>query len=104
MRCSQPRPRRPRRVTSSSSFKRSMSAMAELEFPRMERPLVSIVMLTYNDIEWVARSLQACLDNTEPCYELIVVDNGSTDGTAEFLTGAVSGARVLLNSRNYGFG
>ena len=78
--------------------------MAELEFPRVERPLVSIVVLTHNDIEWIPRALQACLDNTDACYELIIVDNGSTDGTVEFLTSETSGARVLLNNRNYGFG
>jgi O-antigen biosynthesis protein len=78
--------------------------VAELEFPCVERPLVSIVMLTYNDIEWIPRALQACLDNTDACYELIVVDNGSTDGTVEFLTSETSGATVLLNNRNCGFG
>jgi GT2 family glycosyltransferase len=78
--------------------------LAELDFPRVERPLVSIVMLTYNDIEWIPRALRACLDNTDACYELIVVDNGSTDGTVEFLTSETSGARLLLNNRNYGFG
>src|SRR4051794_2697997 len=103
MRSSRPRPRRPRRVTSSSSFRGSPSAMTEFEFPRVRRPVVSIVMLTFNDIEWVPRALQACLANTDVGYELIVVDNGSTDGTAEFLTGETSGARVVLNDRNYGF-
>jgi GT2 family glycosyltransferase len=78
--------------------------VAELEFPRVERPLVSIVLLTYNDFEWIPRALRACLDNTDPCYELIVVDNGSTDGTAEFLTSETRGARVVLNDRNHGFG
>src|SRR5437870_12255331 len=103
MRSSPPRPQKPRRATSSSGFGRSESAVAELEFPRVDRPLVSIVMLTYNDLEWIPRALQACLDNTDACYELIVVDNGSTDGTVEFLTSEASGARVILNSRNYGF-
>jgi GT2 family glycosyltransferase len=78
--------------------------VAELDFPRVDRPLVSIVLLTYNDIEWIPRALQACLDNTDACYELIVVDNGSTDGTVEFLTTKTSGARLLLNNRNYGYG
>jgi GT2 family glycosyltransferase len=75
-----------------------------LEFPQAERPLVSIVIVTYNDLRWIGRALQACLDNTDPCYELIVVDNGSTDGTAEFLSTETLGARVVLNDRNYGFG
>jgi GT2 family glycosyltransferase len=78
--------------------------MPELEFPPVERPLVSIVLVTYNDLEWVPRALSACLENTDPCYELLVVDNNSTDGTAEFLSDKLQGVRVLLNDRNYGFG
>lgn len=83
---------------------RTASVVAELDFPQVDRPLVSIVLVTYNDIEWIQRALQACLDNTDACYELIVVDNGSTDGTVEFLTNKTSGARLLLNNRNHGFG
>lgn len=78
--------------------------MSELEFPRVDRPIVSIVMLTRNDIEWAPRALRACLDHTDPCYELIVVDNGSTDGTAQFLSSRLIGAHVLLTGRNLGFG
>jgi GT2 family glycosyltransferase len=78
--------------------------MAELEFPRVDRPIVSIVMVTRNDIDWAPRALRACLEHTEPCYELIVVDNGSKDGTPEFLTSRLAGAKVLVTGRNRGFG
>jgi O-antigen biosynthesis protein len=78
--------------------------VAELEFPRVERPTLSIVMLTRNDLEWAPRALRACLEHTDPCYELIVVDNGSADGTKEYLTGSVEGIRLLANDRNHGFG
>jgi O-antigen biosynthesis protein len=78
--------------------------LAELAFPRVERPLVSIVLPTFDNIEWIGRALQACLDNTDPCYELILVDNGSTDGTKEFLVEHVSGATIITNERNYGAG
>lgn len=77
--------------------------MAELEFPRIDRPIVSIVMLTRNDIRWAPRALRACLEHTDPCYELIVVDNGSTDGTTEFLTSGLAGAKLLVTGRNHGF-
>src|SRR5436190_11081934 len=96
--------RRPRwrHVMSSNAYSGSAKTVAELAFPHVERPLVSIVVLTYDDIEWVPCALQACLDNTDPCYELILVDNGSTDGTKEFLLEQVSGATVITNERNYG--
>ena len=78
--------------------------MPELGFPRVERPTLSIVMLTRDDLEWAPRVLAACLQHTKPCYELIVVDNDSKDGTKEFLTDSVAGITLLTNDRNYGFG
>jgi GT2 family glycosyltransferase len=78
--------------------------VAELEFPSVEQPTVSIVMVTRDDLEWAPRALQACLEHTDACYELIVVDNGSTDGTREYLTDSVRGITLLANERNHGFG
>jgi O-antigen biosynthesis protein len=78
--------------------------VAELEFPSVEQPTLSIVMLTRNDLEWAPQALHACLEHTDPCYELIVVDNGSADGTREYLTDSVQGIRLLANDRNHGFG
>jgi GT2 family glycosyltransferase len=78
--------------------------VAELEFPRVENPTLSIVMLTRDDFEWAPRALHACLEHTDPCYELIVVDNRSTDGTREYLTNSVQGITLHANDRNYGFG
>ena len=37
--------------------------------------------MTFNDAEVVERSLQALLDQTYPVEEVLIVDNGSTDGT-----------------------
>jgi GT2 family glycosyltransferase/2-phospho-L-lactate transferase/gluconeogenesis factor (CofD/UPF0052 family) len=50
-----------------------------------ELPLVSIVMLAWNRKEEVEIGLRELRKLTYPNIELIVVDNGSTDGTAEFL-------------------
>ena len=51
----------------------------------------------------VGRAVQALIENTEPCYELIVIDNGSTDATPELLR-RVENATIVLNERNDGFG
>jgi glycosyltransferase involved in cell wall biosynthesis len=51
-----------------------------------DAPLVSIVLPTYNRVSYLAESIQSCLDQTYPHWELIVVDDASTDGTADALT------------------
>jgi GT2 family glycosyltransferase len=62
--------------------------------------LTSLVIAVWNQLEYTKR----CLDSIERCtaapYELIVVDNGSTDGTREFLQ-TVKG-RVITNEKNLG--
>jgi len=78
--------------------------MRELSFPTVERPTVSVVLLTYNAADWARRALRALLEHTEACYELIVVDNGSTDGTTDLLTRELEQATLVLNERNRGFG
>jgi GT2 family glycosyltransferase len=49
--------------------------------------LVSIVTLTHNKLPYTRRCLSSLLRTRDATWELIVVDNGSTDGTAEWLRG-----------------
>jgi GT2 family glycosyltransferase len=60
-------------------------------------------MVTFNAWEWTEQALRALVEGTDPCYEVIVADNASTDGTLEGLA-SITGARVLRNSVNLGFG
>lgn len=48
--------------------------------------MISIVVVTYNRLEYSRQCLQSVLDNTDVPFEVIVVDNGSTDGTPDWLT------------------
>lgn len=43
--------------------------------------LVSIVLPVYNGERYLAESIQSCLDQTYANWELIIVDDASTDGT-----------------------
>ena len=63
-------------------------------------PEVSAVVVTYNAAPWIERSLDS-LRSTEA--EVIVVDNGSTDGTLELVRERFPEAR-LLEEENRGFG
>lgn len=72
--------------------------------PAVDAPRVSVLMVTYGACDWVRRSLQALVEHTPPVYELVVVDNGSTDGTLELLRDELRGATVHVSGDNLGFG
>jgi GT2 family glycosyltransferase len=85
---------------------RGASARYE-DAPALEAGSVSIVVVTHDGLVFNRLCLESVLANTvERDFELIVVDNGSTDGTPAYLTGLAerdARVRVLLNGRNAGF-
>lgn len=46
-------------------------------------PLVTVIIPTYNRAQWVGRAIESVLAQEFTNYELIVVDDGSTDHTAQ---------------------
>jgi glycosyltransferase involved in cell wall biosynthesis len=54
-------------------------------------PLVSIVIPSYNHREFVAEAVRSVLAQDYPAVELIVIDDGSIDGTSEVLASLGSG-------------
>lgn len=59
-------------------------------------PRVSVVIPTYNRAHCVARAIDSVLRQTYVDYELIVVDDGSTDGTRELLARYGDRIHVIL--------
>ena len=55
--------------------------------------LVSIIMPVYNGEPFLADAIQSVVEQTYPEWELIVVDDGSTDATAQIVA-AVDDARI----------
>ena len=73
-------------------------------------PQVSILWVNYNSmgiIDVVKKSLDGIKDLDYPRYEVIIVDNGSTDGSFEAIKSHVERvglkARIVRLSRNLGF-
>lgn len=53
----------------------------------IRKPLVSVVLPTFNRRALLARAVDSVLRQRFDDFELLVVDDASTDGTAEFVTG-----------------
>jgi O-antigen biosynthesis protein len=78
--------------------------MTALTVPRADEPLVSVVMVTYGGWDWPLRSLTTLIENTDPVYEVVVVDNDSPDGTGARLEEEIEGVTLVRNDHNAGFG
>ena len=69
------------------------------------RPTVSVVLVTHNRLPLLEQTLDALAAQTLPPQEVLVVDNGSTDGSADLLDHRVAaqdppGLRVLRRNDN----
>ena len=78
--------------------------MSEISLPRLEEPDVSVVMVLYGGGKVATRAISALAQNTEPCFELILVDNASQDDSLARVEEQVEGATVVRNTTNTGFG
>lgn len=65
-------------------------------------PLVSVSMVTYNHEKYVAEAIRSVLDQTFHDLELVIVNDGSTDGTAERITAFDDPRVVAIHQENKG--
>ncbi len=50
-----------------------------------QKPLVTVIIPTFNRLRWIGECLDSVLNQTYPNVEIIVVDDASSDGTAEWI-------------------
>jgi len=69
-------------------------------------PLTTIIILTHNQLDHTRMCLASIEAHTPQPHELIIVDNGSTDGTRDYLRAYAAThdhVRVIANATNRGF-
>jgi len=53
----------------------------------MTNPKVSVVIPVYNGAEFISGTIESVINQSYPAHEIIVIDDGSTDGTPRVLEG-----------------
>jgi len=66
-------------------------------------PLASVIVVNYNGKQYLKRCLDALLCQTYPNVEVILVDNGSGDGSVDFVRAIYPSVKVIENGSNLGF-
>lgn len=65
-------------------------------------PRVSILLTCFNHLAYLPAAWDSIQAQTFTDYEVIALDDGSTDGTREWLTAHAQSAKLVFNNRNLG--
>lgn len=66
-------------------------------------PKIYFIIVTYNAMKWAEKCFSSLRKSSVP-VEVIVVDNGSTDGTQDFLKNNFPDVEIHQSGENLGFG
>jgi GT2 family glycosyltransferase len=67
-------------------------------------PRVAVVIVTYNAHKYVSDCLESVISQHYPDLDLVVVDSGSTDGTADIVREEFPNVRLIESTTNIGYG
>lgn len=66
--------------------------------------MISVIIVTFNSADYIRRCLDSIYEKTSGCeYEIIVVDNNSSDRTADIIYREYPNVRLIRNNKNTGF-
>ncbi len=71
---------------------------------KSDLPKVLIVIVNYNGCRLLRDNLLYVKETGYPIFDIVVVDNGSSDGSIKFINTQYPGIKVLSLEKNYGFG
>ena len=67
------------------------------------RPTLSIIIVSWNVRDLLRRCLQSIYDQTKIPFEIFVVDNASSDGSADMVAKEFKNVKLIRNPKNRGF-
>jgi N-acetylglucosaminyl-diphospho-decaprenol L-rhamnosyltransferase len=67
-------------------------------------PLVSIIIISFNEVELIGKCLSHILAQSYDNYEVIVYDNASSDGTPDYIAHNFPNIKLIRGVKNIGFG
>lgn len=70
---------------------------------RIKEPLVSVIILNFNGRDLLRECLQSVFKTDYPNYDVIVVDNGSTDESCEMINREFPHVQLIRNHENFGY-
>ncbi|HVT83842.1 MAG TPA: glycosyltransferase [Chitinophagaceae bacterium] len=79
----------------SNIIKEDTATDLQLSLTGTDRPLISVIIPTYNRLPLLKEAIASVIEQTYIKWELIIVDDGSTDGTADAIQ-KMSDSRIRL--------
>jgi len=76
---------------------------ANFEAESMNRRKASIIIVNWNGKHFLDTCLSSVLNQTYPNFEVVMVDNGSTDGSVDYVREKYPSIRIVQNEENLGF-
>jgi len=64
---------------------------------------VTVLVLNFNGRTYLKQCLDSLLTTDYPNFKIIVIDNGSVDGSVEFVRSNYPNVQVIKHNRNYGY-
>lgn len=65
--------------------------------------LTTIIISVFNQLKYTKQCIDFLFKNTDPIFEVIIINNGSTDGTKEYLESIKDKVIFINNSQNLGY-
>ncbi len=83
---------------------RYIADLARKNLPKQKSPSISVLMPTYNNANYIGAAIQSVMDQTFKDWELVIIDDASTDNTKKVISKYLSDPRVyyLVNPDHLG--